>query len=134
MCIRDRLLGVYDKGKLIYTGKGGTGFNDKQQIEMLKQFKPYIAKSSPFTEIPDVNKPSRFRPNPPNATAVWMKPVLVCEVSYAEMTKDGIMRHPSFEAMRIDKNCLLYTSDAADERSSEDLGGRRTIKKKTQAE
>ena len=26
--------------------------------------------------------------------------------------------------------CLLYTSDAADERSSVDLGGRRTIKKK----
>ena len=28
--------------------------------------------------------------------------------------------------------CLLYTSDAADERSSVDLGGRRIIKKKTQ--
>ena len=26
--------------------------------------------------------------------------------------------------------CLLYTSDAADERSSVDLGGRRIIKKK----
>ena len=30
--------------------------------------------------------------------------------------------------------CLLYTSDAADERSSVDLGGRRIIKKKKQAE
>mgnify|MGYP003381703494 CR=1 FL=1 len=30
--------------------------------------------------------------------------------------------------------CLLYTSDAADERSSVDLGGRRIIKKKTKAE
>ena len=29
--------------------------------------------------------------------------------------------------------CLLYTSDAADERSSVDLGGRRIIKKKTNA-
>ena len=29
-----------------------------------------------------------------------------------------------------DRNCLLYTSDAADERSSVDLGGRRIIKKK----
>ena len=33
----------------------------------------------------------------------------------------------SRDAMR----CLLYTSDAADERSSVDLGGRRIIKKKT---
>ena len=30
--------------------------------------------------------------------------------------------------------CLLYTSDAADERSSVDLGGRRIIKKKTQVD
>ena len=29
------------------------------------------------------------------------------------------------------QSCLLYTSDAADERSSVDLGGRRIIKKKT---
>ena len=31
------------------------------------------------------------------------------------------------------KSCLLYTSDAADERSSVDLGGRRIIKKKKKA-
>ena len=31
-------------------------------------------------------------------------------------------------------SCLLYTSDAADERSSVDLGGRRIIKKKTKAD
>ena len=30
----------------------------------------------------------------------------------------------------LSKHCLLYTSDAADERSSVDLGGRRIIKKK----
>ena len=30
----------------------------------------------------------------------------------------------------VDKACLLYTSDAADEGSSVDLGGRRIIKKK----
>ena len=35
----------------------------------------------------------------------------------------------SFSAIFWD--CLLYTSDAADERSSVDLGGRRIIKKKT---
>src|SRR5678815_3332324 len=32
----------------------------------------------------------------------------------------------------MDYVCLLYTSDAADERSSVDLGGRRIIKKKNQ--
>ena len=33
----------------------------------------------------------------------------------------------------LDHHCLLYTSDAADERSSVDLGGRRIIKKKKNA-
>ena len=34
------------------------------------------------------------------------------------------------EVADIARPCLLYTSDAADERSSVDLGGRRIIKKK----
>ena len=63
--------------------------------------------------MPDINKPSRFRPNPPHAIAVWMKPELVCEVSFTEMTTDGIMRHPSFEAMRIDKNAEDVTREKA---------------------
>ena len=107
------LLGIYEKGKLIYTGKAGTGFSDKKQKEMLEQFKPYIIKTPPFTEQPDINKPSRFRHNPPNATAVWLKPELVCEVSFTEMTTDGIMRHPSFIAIRIDKKATDVTKEEA---------------------
>ncbi|HZZ75286.1 MAG TPA: non-homologous end-joining DNA ligase, partial [Puia sp.] len=97
------LVGVFNKGKLIYTGKIGTGFNQKTQAELLKQFKPLISKTAPFQFIPDINKPSRFRPDPPNAKAVWLKPKLICEVSFTEMTSDGVMRHPSFEGMRSDK-------------------------------
>jgi bifunctional non-homologous end joining protein LigD len=98
------LVGVYENGKLEYTGKIGTGFNDKLQADLMQKFKKLVINKSPFTIIPDVNKPSRFRPNPPNATVTWLKPELVCEVSYAEMTDDGVMRHPSFEGMREDKN------------------------------
>ncbi|MEO6718952.1 MAG: DNA ligase D [Ferruginibacter sp.] len=97
------LVGVFENKKLVYTGKIGTGFTDKVQQEMMQQFKPLITKKSPFTFEPDVNKPSRFRPNPPQAEATWLKPKLVCEVSFREMTEDGVMRHPSFEGMRIDK-------------------------------
>jgi bifunctional non-homologous end joining protein LigD len=98
------LVGVFEKGHLQYTGKIGTGFNDKMQKEMLQQFKPLVQKKSPFNSIPDINKPSRFRPDPPAATAIWLKPKLLCEVSFREMTEDGVMRHPSFEGMREDKN------------------------------
>lgn len=107
------LLGVYDKGKLIYIGKVGTGFSDKQQREMLKQFEPYIIKTPSFIDVPDINKPSRFLRNTSKATAVWMKPELVCEVSFTEMTTDGVMRHPSFEAMRIDKDAKEVVKEEA---------------------
>ena len=98
------LVGVYEKGKLHYTGKIGTGFNISQQKKMLSTFSKHIRKTNPFDELPDINKPSRFRPNPPDATATWLDPVLVCEVSYRELTRDGIMRHPSFEGIRDDKS------------------------------
>ncbi|MEP6748311.1 MAG: DNA ligase D [Bacteroidota bacterium] len=107
------LVGVFNKGKLVYTGKIGTGFNDKTQREMLDQFKPLIIKKPPFEELPDINKPSRFRPNPPHAVATWLKPELVCEVNFAEMTSDGVMRHPSFEGMRTDKNAKQVVMENA---------------------
>lgn len=97
------LVGVFDQGKFVYTGKIGTGFNIKKQKEMLEQFQPLIIDKPAFVEEPDVNKPSRFRPNPPKAKATWLKPELICEVSFAEMTTDGVMRHPSFQGMREDK-------------------------------
>ena len=98
------LVGVFEKGKFVYTGKIGTGFNQKTQKELMQQFEPLVTAKPPFSTEPDVNKPSRFRPNPPHAEAVWLKPQLLCEVSFAEMTSDGVMRHPSFEGMRDDKN------------------------------
>ncbi len=97
------LVGVFEDGKFVYTGKIGTGFNDKQQREMLRQFAPYETSKAPFSVIPDYNKPSRFNPRPSKANVTWLKPKLICEVSFTEMTSDGVMRHPSFEGMRSDK-------------------------------
>ncbi|RZM22915.1 MAG: DNA ligase D, partial [Pedobacter sp.] len=107
------LLGVYEEGKLQYVGKVGTGFSDKLQKEMMQQFKPLVTEKSPFDEIPDVNKPSRFRPNPPKAKATWLKPELVCEVAFTEVTEDGVFRHPSFQGMRTDKKAKEVTRESA---------------------
>ncbi|RFM27509.1 DNA ligase D [Deminuibacter soli] len=107
------LVGVYNKGKLQYTGKIGTGFNDQLQRQLMQQFKPLVIKTCPFSDVPDVNKPSRFRPNPPHARVTWLQPKMVCEVSYAEITSDGVMRHPSFEGMREDKAAKTVTAETA---------------------
>jgi len=97
------VLAVYDRGELRYVGKVGTGFNDKVQKEMMEQFKPLIINKSPFDVEPDVDKPSRFRPKKMGAKPTWLKPELVCEVAYAEVTSDGVFRQASFKGMRIDK-------------------------------
>ncbi|HXB08058.1 MAG TPA: DNA ligase D [Puia sp.] len=97
------LVGVFERGRLQYTGKVGTGFTEDMQREMMRRFKPLIQKECPFFTEPDVNKPSRFRPDPKEATATWLKPALVGEVNFRELTGDGVMRHPSFKGMRDDK-------------------------------
>ena len=98
-------LGIYDHGILRYAGKVGTGFNDKMQREMMAQFKPLITDKKFLRLIsnPMWNKPSRFRPKRLGAKPTWLKPELVGEVAFAEVTGDGIFRQPSFKGMRIDK-------------------------------
>lgn len=107
------LLGVFENGNFQYVGKVGTGFSDKLQKEMMQQFIPLITDEIPFVSEPDINKPSRFRPNPPNAVATWLRPALVCEVSFAEVTSDGVFRHPSFEGMRLDKKATEVVRETA---------------------
>jgi bifunctional non-homologous end joining protein LigD len=108
------LLGIYQNKQLQYVGKVGTGFSDKQQKEMMALFKPLITDKSPFNFVPDVNKPSRFRPDPPKAKATWLKPELVCEVAFAEVTTDGVFRHPSFQGMREDKKATEVVRETAE--------------------
>ena len=99
------LMGVYDdKGDFNFVTPVGTGFSNKFQSELLEKFKPLIIKKCPFKTVPEYNKPSRFRPNPPKAEVTWIKPQIVAEISFAEQTKDGAIRHPSFEGLREDKS------------------------------
>ena len=105
------LVGVFKKRKLQYTGKIGTGFSIRLQEDLIRRFKPFIRKTNPFSDNIDVNKRSRFQSEPQNASVTWVKPELVCEVSYAEVTTDGVMRHPSFKGMREDKKAFDVHED-----------------------
>ena len=86
------VLGIYDKEKLKYIGHTGTGFTEKILKDVFEQLQPYVTDSSPFeTKVPL------------NSTVTWVKPELVCNVKYSELTHDGILRHPVFMGLRIDK-------------------------------
>ncbi len=86
------VLGVYREGRLIYIGQSGTGFTEKSQAELMKKMKNLVSAAMPFDKDPKIGKPT-----------VWLEPELVCEVKYTELTKEGIMRHPSFRGLRTDK-------------------------------
>lgn len=107
------ILAVWENKTLTYVGKVGTGFSDSDQKEMLKSFKPYITDKSPFTVDVDINKLSRFQHKQLNAKATWMRPELVCEVAFTEVTDEGIFRHPSFKGMRMDKNAKEVIRETA---------------------
>jgi bifunctional non-homologous end joining protein LigD len=88
------LVGYYDEaGKLRYAGKVGTGYT-RRTLEMLgKKLKPLMQKTSAFADAPKAGM----------ASAVWVKPTLVAQVKYNEMTAGGVLRQPSYLGLRDDK-------------------------------
>jgi bifunctional non-homologous end joining protein LigD len=88
------ILGVYDKGKLIYSGRVGTGFSIKQRLEIQKKLDRISQSTMPFAVKPK---------DPGLRDAHWAKPLLVAEVEFTEWTADGSIRHPSFQGLREDK-------------------------------
>lgn len=97
------LLGTFDDGAFIYAGKVGTGFASADLSRLAERFKPLEQKTSPFVEVLVEERKD----------AVWLMPKLVCEVAYTDWTRDGRLRHPSFQGLREDKPAREVSRDAA---------------------
>ena len=94
------LLGVYEDGRLVYTGHVGTGFDERELARLMGLLKPLEIKTSPFHEVP----PSNERPH-------WVRPALVAQVRFTEWTADNILRHPVYLGLRDDKNASDVTRE-----------------------
>jgi bifunctional non-homologous end joining protein LigD len=98
------LLGLHDRdsGELRYSGKVGTGFTEATLNSIHDQLKPLVTK-----------KPAVV--NPPSGAEFkavhWLKPKLLAEVAFAEMTKDGSVRHAVFHGLRDDKPAKDITEE-----------------------
>jgi bifunctional non-homologous end joining protein LigD len=89
---RSLLLGVNEGGTLRYAGKVGTGFDTAEILALGERMAPLA-----------VAKPTVDAPRASVRGAHWIKPALVAEIAFTEMTKDGTLRHPSYLGLREDK-------------------------------
>lgn len=100
------LLGLHDKdsGELRYAGKVGTGFNESTLRTIYAQLQPLETRKAAV-----VNPPKGYE-----AKGVhWLRPELLAEVAYAEITADGSVRHSVFQGLRNDKSADLITEEVA---------------------
>lgn len=95
------VLGTYENGKLQYIGHTGTGFTDKILKETYQKLQPLVTDKNPFGNKVRVNAP-----------VTWVKPVLVCNLKYTEVTGDGNRRHPVFMGLRTDKAAKEVKAEA----------------------
>lgn len=88
------LLGTPNRetGGLDYVGNVGTGFTDAELKRLEERLRPCVRDTSPFTGG-----------GTPRKASVFVEPELVVEVVFTERTDEGILRHPSYKGIRIDK-------------------------------
>jgi bifunctional non-homologous end joining protein LigD len=86
------LLGQYVKGTLVYSGRAGTGFSDKQLSEVRVRLAANRRDGPPCDG-----------PIPQEKGITWTEPLLVCEVEFTEWTEERLLRQPVFLHFRDDK-------------------------------
>ncbi len=97
------LVAKRDGPAFAYAGKVGTGFTDKVRTQLLHQLR------ADEIEAPSVR-------DPPNMRGVhWVRPRLVAQVRFSEWTRDGRLRHPSFQGLREDKTPAETGRDVAED-------------------
>ena len=115
------LLANYANEQLHYIGQVGTGFTEAMQQDIMRKMKPLVTKAAPVDNVPKLGKET-----------VWIKPVLVCEVKYTELTPEGVMRHPSFQGLREDKTILDINNEVTDHEENSALTNQSKPKAKKQ--
>ena len=111
---RSLLLGLREGKVFKYAGKVGTGF-DARMIESLMQKMQPLATDTPPLEVPRVDRKG----------AHWIEPRLVAEIAFAEFTGDGVLRHPSFIALREDKPATDVVREVPKKLSKSEMKGDR---------
>ncbi len=94
------LLGVFEKGKLRYCGRVGTGFDRSLLNDIFEKLEKLKVKKSLF----QINPPKEKKLN-------FVKPELVAEIAFANWTEDKHLRAAVFEGLREDKPAVQISKE-----------------------
>jgi bifunctional non-homologous end joining protein LigD len=97
------LIGYYEKNKLLFAAKVGTGFDQKLLESLYNKFKNLIRPDCPFANLPEKRPGSSGLSAAEMRRCTWLEPKLVCQVRFAEWTRDNHLRQPAFLGLREDK-------------------------------
>ena len=99
------LVGYYEKKRLVFAGKVGTGFTAKLLTMLHKKFQKERRDDCPFVDLPSKQNGQWVQDITPSMMRKmhWVNPVFVCEIKFAEWTRDGKLRAPVFLGLREDK-------------------------------
>jgi bifunctional non-homologous end joining protein LigD len=88
-------LGVYDgEGQLTYAGNVGTGWDSRSLRELVGLLRS--CSEPPFRK--GFGPPRRIA-----RATTWVRPEVVVEIAYRELTPEGLLRHPSLLRVRSDR-------------------------------
>jgi bifunctional non-homologous end joining protein LigD len=88
------VLGYYERGKLMYAGRVGTGYSAAQARSLRETLEQIVAKRHPFGNAVPALAEKGVR---------WLEPRFVCDVEYRGLTDDRLVRQAAFKGLREDK-------------------------------
>jgi bifunctional non-homologous end joining protein LigD len=100
------LVGYYDGSQLYFAGKVRAGLTPYVRAELAARLQPLMTPRCPFVNLPNSTGRSHWGEGitaEDMAQLRWVKPAIVVEVAFVEWTRDGLLRHPRFIAIRADK-------------------------------